>query len=104
MFAPQLKKNTTMGRGDIKTKRGKISNGSYGVRRKRKASKGFAAPAKKVKPKADAAEVEEVKVAAKKTTAKKAAPKKPKAEKAETKEKAVPKDGLMSNRKVKFGL
>ena len=32
-----------MGKGDIKTKRGKIVNGSYGVRRPRKSAKKFIA-------------------------------------------------------------
>ncbi len=51
-----------MGRGDIKTKKGKISAGSYGVSRKRKKAKPAVAAAKPktAKPKA-----------AKKTTAKK---------------------------------
>lgn len=40
-----------MGKGDIKTKRGKITNGSYGVSR----------PAKKVKPAAIKVEVEKTK-------------------------------------------
>ncbi len=36
-----------MGKGDIKTKRGKIANKSYGARRPRKASKPIAPPKKK---------------------------------------------------------
>jgi len=32
-----------MGKGDIKTKRGKIINGSYGVRRPKKSAKKFVA-------------------------------------------------------------
>ena len=35
-FADQTKKANAMGKGDIKSKRGKIVNGSYGVRRRRK--------------------------------------------------------------------
>ncbi|MCI5055759.1 MAG: 30S ribosomal protein THX [Flavobacteriales bacterium] len=52
-----------MGKGDIKTKRGKIINGSYGVRRPRKKVEATPAP----KPKA-------------KKTTKKASSKKAKAE------------------------
>lgn len=42
-----------MGKGDIKTKKGKISKGTYGVSRKRKTTKGIVAekPAKKAKTK-----------------------------------------------------
>ena len=38
-----------MGKGDIKTKRGKISNKSYGVRRRRKAKKVEVSKTKKKK-------------------------------------------------------
>ncbi|MGI9545772.1 MAG: 30S ribosomal protein THX [Flavobacteriaceae bacterium] len=38
-----------MGKGDIKTKRGKISNKSYGVRRRRKAKKVTPSKSKKKK-------------------------------------------------------
>jgi len=63
-----------MGKGDLKTKKGKIRAGSYGVSRKRKSTTAIIVPAK---PKKAAAK----KVTAKKTTAKKAAPKKATAEK-----------------------
>ncbi|MET1260822.1 30S ribosomal protein THX [Flagellimonas sp. DF-77] len=36
-----------MGKGDIKSKRGKIINGTYGARRKRKKKKVAPAPVKK---------------------------------------------------------
>lgn len=36
-----------MGKGDKKSKRGKINSGTYGVRRMRKKTKSAAAPAKK---------------------------------------------------------
>ncbi len=75
-----------MGKGDIKSKRGKIARGSYGVRRKRKASVApYVAPVKKAanKPKEQAdAETPAKKPAAKKATAKKAASKKTTAKKA----------------------
>jgi 30S ribosomal protein S31 len=88
-----------MGKGDKKSKRGKIVIGSFGVRRARKKKKAEVVTIKKVKP-APVSEVEEpvsvpVKTAAKKT-AKKApeavevAPEKPKAPK--TKKKAAPAD------------
>ncbi|MBO9692263.1 MULTISPECIES: 30S ribosomal protein THX [unclassified Chryseobacterium] len=38
-----------MGKGDKKSRRGKIHSGSYGKRRPRKASKSFAASAEKTK-------------------------------------------------------
>ena len=38
-----------MGKGDIKTKRGKIANKSYGARRPRKQAKPVVVPAKKKK-------------------------------------------------------
>jgi len=44
-----------MGKGDKKTKRGKIRNGSYGVHRKRKTVKAFI-PSKKAKAKAEVTE------------------------------------------------
>lgn len=40
-----------MGRGDIKTKKGKISAGSFGVRRPKKSSKATVASKGKVKKK-----------------------------------------------------
>ena len=36
-----------MGKGDIKSKKGKITRGSYGVRRKKKKTKAYVAPAEK---------------------------------------------------------
>ncbi len=41
-----------MGKGDIKTRRGKITNKSYGVRRPKKAAKIEVKPKKKVTKKA----------------------------------------------------
>ncbi|MGE0638193.1 MAG: 30S ribosomal protein THX [Bacteroidia bacterium] len=77
-----------MGRGDIKSKKGKISNGSYGVRRKRKQAKKFVAGAVKAKPATTLFPDEEVKKTAKKAAPKKAA----KAEGEEApKKKAAPK-------------
>ena len=63
-----------MGKGDKRTKKGKINIGSYGVTRPRKTATAAVveAPKKKAAPKKAAAK----KPAAKKTTAKKAAPKK----------------------------
>ena len=66
-----------MGKGDIKTKKGKISAGSYGVSRPRKKAAAII-EAKPKKAKKAAAK----KPAAKKTTAKKTAAKKPAAKKA----------------------
>ena len=72
-----------MGKGDKKTKRGKISRGSYGVRRPRKKSKPIviaSKPKKKaVAPKKEVAEKAKAKpkAAAKKPAAKKATAKKP---------------------------
>lgn len=40
-----------MGKGDIKSKKGKIYNGSYGVKRKRKAAKKNTATSKVTKKK-----------------------------------------------------
>ncbi|WP_232831755.1 30S ribosomal protein THX [Taibaiella helva] len=41
-FVHFFKKQITMGRGDIRTKRGKISSGTYGVSRPAKAKKATA--------------------------------------------------------------
>jgi ribosomal small subunit protein bTHX len=73
-----VKLKTTMGKGDKKSKRGKIASGSYGVRRKRKKATAVAPVAKKKKAPAKAKvaveAAEEAKPAAKKKTpAKKAA-------------------------------
>jgi ribosomal small subunit protein bTHX len=63
-----------MGKGDIKTRRGKIFAGTYGVTRKRKTKKAVVIPVKK-----------EEKPVEKKTTAKKTATKKTTAKKTTTK-------------------
>lgn len=75
-----------MGKGDKKTKRGKIIIGSYGVRRPKKKKAAFqpADGKKEAKPK-KAAPKEEKTTTAKKTTEKKPAPKKPAAKKTTTK-------------------
>jgi 30S ribosomal protein S31 len=65
-----------MGRGDIKSKKGKISNGSYGVRRKRKQAKKYVAGGEvKAKPATTLFPDEEVKKAAKKAAPKKSSSK-----------------------------
>jgi len=73
-----------MGKGDIKSKRGKISAGSYGVRRQKKKVAAYVAPVKKekvaTKPTEETKEAPK-KVAAKKPAAKKAPAKKPAAKK-----------------------
>ncbi|MBX2959170.1 MAG: 30S ribosomal protein THX [Flavobacteriales bacterium] len=64
-----------MGKGDIKSKKGKITNGSYGVKRKRKsATKAVVKP--KAKKEIAAKEVKVEKAPAKKTVAKKTPAKK----------------------------
>ena len=79
-----------MGKGDIKTKRGKISNRSYGVRRKAKSSKKKYIPTiKKEKIKVEK-EVEEISAIVEKVTEKKPkekTAKKPAAKKAPKKSK-----------------
>ena len=70
-----------MGKGDIKTKKGKRTRGSYGVTRKRKTKKVVAVPASKPKatkkvPKTTTKKTTETKVAVKKVTVKKATAKK----------------------------
>ena len=76
-----------MGKGDQKSKKGKINAGSYGVTRKRKKSVAFVAPKPKAKKVAttEEAEAKPKKAAAKKPAAKKAAAKKPAAKKAPAK-------------------
>jgi 30S ribosomal protein S31 len=72
-----------MGKGDKKSKRGKITIGSYGVSRKRKKSSGIAATPKKEAAAATEAPAEKpVKKAPAKAAAKPAAEKKPAAKKA----------------------
>ncbi len=69
-----------MGKGDIKTRRGKITNGSYGKHRKRHSgTRKYKAPIKVETPVDKVEEIEAPKkVTAKKTTTKaKASPKKP---------------------------
>ncbi len=83
-----------MGKGDIKSKRGKIANGSYGVRRQRKSEAAYVAPVKKEKPAPkpkEAAEETKVEAAPKKAAPKKAAAKKPAAKKAPAKKAAAKK-------------
>lgn len=68
-----------MGRGDKKSRRGKISKGSYGARRPRKKAKAIVTPAKPKKKatpkKAETKKEKPKKTAAKKAPAKKAATK-----------------------------
>ncbi|PCJ23609.1 MAG: 30S ribosomal protein THX [Flavobacteriales bacterium] len=74
-----------MGKGDKKTKKGKISSGSYGVLRKRKKEAVFVAkPKKKVAPEKEEALVAE-------ETAKETPAKKPVAKKAPAKKKPAAK-------------
>lgn len=74
-----------MGKGDQKSKKGKISSGSYGVSRKRKKAVAYVAkPVKKAAPKKKE-EAPAEKPAAKKAPAKKAAAKKAPAKKAAAK-------------------
>jgi ribosomal small subunit protein bTHX len=78
-----------MGKGDKKTKRGKIIAGSYGVRRPKKSTTSHVEipkPEKVKKTPAKEAEVEEKKPVVKKTTTKKPAAKKPAAKKVAKKE------------------
>jgi len=75
-----------MGKGDKKSKKGKIFSGSYGVTRKRKASTTFVAPKTK-----KAAPEKETEVVAEKPAAKKPAAKKPAAKKAPAKKPAAKK-------------
>jgi 30S ribosomal protein S31 len=85
-FATQYKKTEpTMGKGDIKTKRGKISAGSYGVRRKKKRTAAYVAPVKTEKPTTKKKTATAAKPAAKKTVAKKPAAKKVAAKKTSSK-------------------
>lgn len=74
-----------MGKGDKKTKRGKIIMGSYGVKRHKKKNPAYVAPVeKKTKEKAKPVEKAE-ETTVKKTTAKKTTAKKTTAKKEETK-------------------
>ncbi len=50
-FYKQLKLQQQMGRGDIKSKKGKIANGSYGKKRKQRTAKKIAIVTKPVKTK-----------------------------------------------------
>lgn len=65
-----------MGKGDKKTRRGKITNGSYGNKRPRKLKPEYKVvekPPKKEEPKAETKKPAAKKAAPKKTSAKKAA-------------------------------
>ena len=75
-----------MGKGDVKSKKGKISRGSYGVRRKKKKTAAYVAPVEK-----PAKKEAEAKPAAKKAATKKAAAKKAPAKKAAAKKPAAKK-------------
>jgi len=74
-----------MGKGDIKSTKGKRTRGSYGNTRKRKKTVKIVAakPKKKAAPKKAAAKKPAAKKVTAKTTAKKAAPKAKKEEKTE---------------------
>ena len=78
-----------MGKGDKKTKKGKIWAGSYGISRKKKKAVTFVAKAKKAAPKAE--DVPEVEEEVKKTPVKKPAAKKAPAKKAPAKKKPAEK-------------
>ncbi|MCB0400954.1 MAG: 30S ribosomal protein THX [Flavobacteriales bacterium] len=71
-----------MGKGDKKTRRGKVVSGTYGVTRKRKKKSSYPATPKK---KAAPAKASEAKESAEKPATKKSATKKPAAKKAATK-------------------
>ena len=75
-----------MGKGDIKSRKGKIARGSYGVRRQRPSTPGYVAPVKPAAKKVVAKEEAE-----EKAPVKKAAAKKPAAKKAPAKKKAAAK-------------
>ncbi len=77
-----------MGKGDKKTKKGKISSGSYGKTRKRKSATTFVAPAK---PKKAVPTKETTEEKVEKPVAKKAPAKKPAAKKAPAKKPAAKK-------------
>eukprot|EP00657_Telonema_sp_P-1_P005143 TRINITY_DN22319_c0_g1_i1.p1 TRINITY_DN22319_c0_g1~~TRINITY_DN22319_c0_g1_i1.p1 ORF type:complete len:136 (+),score=46.36 TRINITY_DN22319_c0_g1_i1:77-484(+) len=94
----RLEQNSTfnMGKGDIKSKRGKISSGTYGARRQKKKVAAYVAPVVKEKPAAKEKVEEPKKAAAKKPAAKKAAAKKPAAKKAAVKKPAAKKAPALS--------
>lgn len=71
-----------MGKGDKKSKKGKISSGTYGVSRKKRSVKAVV-----VKPKKKAVKKVEAEAEPKKAAAKKPAAKKPAAKKAPAKKK-----------------
>ena len=79
-----------MGRGDRKSRKGKIFRGSYGVSRPRKTDVAIIIPAKKKEVKKEPA-VEKEKVVKKSTAKKKAPIKKKVAKKSATKKKATAK-------------
>jgi ribosomal small subunit protein bTHX len=76
-FRTQKNRKTIMGKGDIKTAKGKRTNGSYGNTRKRKTT----ATVKPAAVKKVSAAADEKKVAAKKPAVKKETAAKPAAEK-----------------------
>ncbi|HTB06746.1 MAG TPA: 30S ribosomal protein THX [Bacteroidia bacterium] len=81
-----------MGKGDKRSRKGKIWKGSYGNSRKRKPSHAAFVPKVKKAPKAAPVDKDEVATEAAAPKPKKAAaPKKPKAEGAAPKKKAAPK-------------
>lgn len=84
---PNKKLNKNMGKGDIKSKRGKIARGTYGVRRTKNSTPAYVAPEKPVAKEATTTKKvdSEKPAAAKKTTAKKTTAKKTTAKKATTK-------------------
>lgn len=82
-----------MGKGDIKTRKGKITRGSYGVRRKKKKGVAYVAPEKPATKVAEEKKPAAKKAAPKKTTAKKTTAKKTTTKKTTaTKKKAAAKD------------
>ena len=82
IFAAHRSKESNMGKGDIKTKKGKRIRGSYGKTRKRKSASTVIAPAAKAAPQKAAVKKPAAKKAAPKTAAKKTtAAKKPAAKK-----------------------
>jgi len=82
-----------MGKGDKKTKRGKITRGSYGNKRPRKTSVSYVAPAKPAKKAVKKEEIveKEVKTPVKPKAEKKPTAKKTTAKKAETTKKSAEK-------------
>jgi ribosomal small subunit protein bTHX len=86
---PKTAKN--MGKGDKKSKKGKIAQGSFGVRRKKNKTKAYVAPAEKPAAKKAAPKKAKEAESAEAPKAKKAAAKKPAAKKTATKKPAAKK-------------